>query len=278
MKKLFLATTILATCAYAEVISILPYGGIFSYDKESSKSIKDSATLYGVHATIGTLDYLIELDYLKTDISYKDTTFENLDQDDITLAYGQYFKSFMLRGGVHYLKNNDPILGNGLVGFASIGGYKYVGYDKYSYGVKAYYSQYDNNISLTQFTPYFTVYNSLSTNWGSILSLKANYQLTPDYEKESYLSFDVSETLYYKSIFLTLRGYGGEMMTGVKDSGFTVINTQDLMKTGYGAKMGYYFTPAAILSLSYDVNNYEEVNLVAEGSNSVVMASFYYGF
>lgn len=278
MKKLLLTASILAATLNAEVISLLPYGGSLSYDTDSAKSVKDTATLYGVHATVGTLKYLIEVDYLKTDISYKNTSFENLNQDDITFAYGRYFENFMLRGGIHYISNNDPILGDGYVGFGTLGGYNYVGYDKYSYGVEAYYSKYDNNVSLAQFTPYFSAYNAINVNWGNTLVLKANYQVTPDYAKSNYLSYDVSNTIYYKSIYLTLRGYGGEMVSGVKDSGFTVINTQDLMQTGYGAKLGYYFTPSAILSLSYDVNNYEEVNLVEAGSSSVVMASFYYGF
>ncbi|HIP20237.1 MAG TPA: hypothetical protein EYG70_03845, partial [Sulfurimonas sp.] len=254
MKKLLLATALVAFTLNAEVVSLLPYGGSLSYDTDSTKSIKDTATLYGAHATVGTLKYLVEVDYLKTDITYKDTTLGELNQDDISFAYGRYFENFILRAGVHYINTNDPLLGNGYVGFATIGGYNYVGYDKYSYGIEAYYSSYENNVSLTQFTPYFTAYKAININWGNTLVLKANYQLTPDYEQSSYLSYDVSDTICYKSIYLTLRAYGGEMATGVKDSGFTVINTVDLMQTGYGAKFGYYFTPSAILSLSYDVN------------------------
>ncbi len=278
MIKLFLLTTILSVYAYAEVFSILPYAGELSYDRDNNKSLKESATLYGVHITKGTLEYLLEFDFLKTDIRFKDKTSENLTQNDISFAYGKYFNNYMYRGGFHYISTNDPILGGGFVGFVSLGGYKYLGYDKYSYGVEAYYSRYVSRVSLTQFTPYFTAYNALNLYWGSSFCFKANYQLTPNYEKKSYLSYDVSETLYHKSTYLTLRGYGGEMVTGVKDSGFSVINTQDLMKTGYGVKFGYYFTPTTILSLSYDVNNYEEIDLVEQGSSSVVMASFYYGF
>ncbi|MDF1878928.1 hypothetical protein JHD46_04665 [Sulfurimonas sp. SAG-AH-194-C20] len=277
MKKLLFAASFLAIMLHAEVISVLPYGGSLSYDTDSAKSIKVKAKLLGVHATVGTLKYLIEADYLTTDISYKDTSLENLNQSDMTFAYGKYFKNFMLRGGIHYISNNDPILGNGYVGFASIGGYKYVGYNKYTYGVEAYFSQYDNNVSLSQFTPYFTAYKSINANWGNALVLKANYQLTPDYLQNSYLSFDVSDTIYYKKAYLTLRGYSGEMVSGVKDSGFTVTNTVDLMKTGFGAKLGYYVTPRAVLSFSYDMNIYEEVDLV-QGSSSVSMLSFYYGF
>jgi len=102
--------------------------------------------------------------------------------------------------------------------------------------------------------------------------------MTGDYSQESYLSYEASETLYYKSLFLTLKGYAGEMRTGVKDSGLTVINTLDLMKTGYGATAGYYFTPSAILSVSYDLSNYREYNTQADGTSSVAALSFTYKF
>ena len=289
MKKTLIATMLITTSLLAEVINILPYGGIVNYDKDIAKSIKDSSTLYGIHTSIGTLSYLLELDYSKFQTKYKDNLIEDLNQDDITIAYGYYFDNFMLRAGVHNISTNDTFLGDGIVGFASIGGYNYISYDKYTYGVEGYYSHYKNGydegpsnikktISITQLTPYFTAYNVLNPNWGNSLVLKLNYQIAKDYLQDSYLSYDISDTLYYKSLFLTIRGYTGEMRSGVKDSGFTVINTLDLMKSGYGAKIGYYFTPTALLSLSYDLNNYREVNLLEDGTNSVATASFSYKF
>jgi len=108
--------------------------------------------------------------------------------------------------------------------------------------------------------------------------VKANYQIASNYIKKSYFSYDVSDTVFYKSFFFVLRGYGGRMRTGVKDNGFTVFNTLDLMKTGYGAKVAYNFTKKSLLSLSYDINNYREYGRTQDGSNSVVVASFSYKF
>ena len=293
MKKLLLTTTFIASSLLAEVVTLLPYGGVVNYDSDAAKSIKDTSTLYGIHSTVGNFSYLLEFDYAKFQTKYKQDTslgpIEDLNQDDITLAYGYYWTNFMLRGGVHYINTNDILLGNGIVGFASLGGYNYVGYDKYSYGVEGYYSNYKDgydegnsfvkkSINIVQFTPYFTAYNALSLNWGNSLTLKLNYQIAKDYIQDSYLSYDVSDTLYYKSLFLTLRGYGGEMRSGVKDSGFTVANTLDLMKDGYGTKLGYYFTPSAVLSLSYDLNNYQEIYHDVDGTSSVATLSFSYGF
>ena len=293
MKKLLLVTMLLTSYLLAEVVTLLPYAGAVRYDSDAAKSIKKSSTLYGIHSSVGTLSYLLEFDYSKFQTKYRQDTsvgaIGDLNQDDITLAYGYYFTNFMLRGGIHVISTNDILLGKAVVGFASLGGYNYVGYDKYSYGVEAYYSNYINgydegsslvkkNIGIAQYTPYFTAYNALNLNWGNSLILKLNYQIAKNYIQDSYLSYDLSDTLYYKSLFLTLRGYGGEMRSGVKDSGFTVANTLDLMKSGYGTKIGYYFTPSAILSLSYDLNNYREIYLTEDGTNSVATASFSYGF
>ena len=68
------------------------------------------------------------------------------------------------------------------------------------------------------------------------------------------------------------------MRSGVKDSGFTVMNTLDLMKSGYGTKLGYYFTSDAVLSLSYDLHNYQEIYHDEDGTASVATLSFSYGF
>lgn len=289
MKKIILATTLIAGSLLAEVVTVFPYTGKINYDKSQQKSVKDYSTIYGLYTSVRTLKYLIELDYSKFITKYKvsPTPIANLNQDDMTVAYGYYFPRFMLRAGAHYINTNDAQLGDGIVGFASVNGYNFVGYDKYSYGLEGYYSLYkkghDENyvaksIAITQITPYFTAYNALSVDWGNSFTVKANYQIASDYVKKSYFSYDVSDTVFYKSFFFVLRGYGGEMRTGVKDGGFTVANTLDLMKTGYGTKIAYHFTKKALLSLSYDINNYREYGKTQDGSNSVAVASFSYEF
>jgi len=291
MKKTMLYTLLALTPLFGEVITLTPFVGNIIYDTDNKKSIKDSSTTYGLYTNIGTLDYLLEFNYAKFTTKYKTDTIlgaiEDLNQDDITLAYGHYFKNFMLRGGFHYVNTNDLLLGNGAIAFTSLGGYNFVGYDKYSYGVEAFYSYYSDgrddlgvakSIAITQLTPYFSAYNALSLNLGNLLSLKLNYQITGDYSSNSYLSYEISDTLYYKSLFLNVNAYTGEMRTAVRESGFMVVNTLDLMKYGYGATLGYYFTPSTNLSLSYSANTYREYLATADGTNSAATLSLSYKF
>lgn len=286
-----MVTTILATSLAADVITVLPYAGYIDYDKENTKTVKERSTLFGLHTSIGSLSYLLEFEYMKFNTVYKtDTVYgdiDDLNQDDISLAYGYYFSNIMLRGGAHYINTNDILLGDGVIGFATLGGYNFVGYDKYSYGLEGYYSYYKKghdekfvrkSIGITQLTPYVSAYNTWSEHWGNLISLKLNYQVAKDYIQDSYLSYEFSDTLYYRSLFLTLRGYTGEMRSGIIDSGFTVANTLDLIKNGYGGKVGYSFTPTAVLSVGYDVNNFREYGAVEDGNNAVAIASFSYGF
>jgi len=295
MKKVILGSVLAVSSIFAEVVTVLPYAGLVDYDSSSSKSAKDKATLLGMHATIGTLEYLVEVDYSHLTTEYKDSSIEDLSQDDITLAYGKYYDNFMFRIGDHYINTNDDILGDGNIVMATLGGYKWDKNDKYSYGVESFYSLYSDgqdendplstnkSINILQFTPYFSFYKYFDKDKTNTLTLKLNYEIAPDYEDDSYTSFEIADTFGYKSFFTTLKYYGGEMRTGVRDSGFTVFNTLDLIKDGVDIKLGYYITPNATVSLSYAKNNSEEYDIVSqamldEGSYSVTVATFSYTY
>ncbi len=295
MKKIILSATLVASSLFAEVVTVLPYGGQIDYDNSSDKSAKDKATLVGAHATVGTLEYLLEFDYsyLKTD--YKDSSIDELKQDDITLAYAKYYDNFMFRIGDHYINTNDDILGDGNIIMGTLGGYTWDGYDKYSYGIEAFYSRYsdgqdendpitaDKTINILQFTPYVSFFKSINKDMSNTLLAKLNYEYAPDYEDDSYTSFEIADTFGYKSFFVTLKYFGGEMRSGVRDSGFTVFNTLDLIKDGYDIKLGYYVTPSAMFSISYGKSNSEEYDIstqrmLNEGTYSVTIATFSYTF
>jgi len=292
MKKIILGTALAVSSMFAEVVTVLPYGGIIDYDSDSSKSIKDKATLLGFHASVGTLKYLLEADYSHIATEYKDSTIDDLSQDDITLAYGKYYDNFMFRIGDHYINTNDKELGDGNIIITAIGGYNYDGYDKYSYGVEGYYSTYSDghdekynkhSINILQFTPYLSFYKYFNKDMTNTVGLKVNYQIASDYVDDSYTSYEISDTFGYKSFFTTLKYYNGEMRTGVKDGGFTVFNTLDLYNDGYDLKLGYYLTPNATISISYGENNYEEFDelsktMLNEGTNSVTIATFSYTY
>ncbi len=288
MKKLLLGTTLIASALMAEVTTVTPYGGTIDYGNDATKSFKDKATLVGAHMSIGTLAYLLEADYSRITTKYLDSTTPDLKQDDITLAYSKYNAKTMFKVGVHYINTNDKQLEDGIIGIVALGGYKYFGYDKLSYGVEGYYSYYKNGhdenyaevkkINIFQETPYISYYKSIDINWGNTFVLKGNFQQAKDYVKTSYSSFEISDTIFYKSFFTTLKYYNGEMRTGVKDGGMTVYNTLDLMKSGYDIKLGYYISKSTVVSVSYAQNTYTEYGLVTDNTNSIAIASLNYSF
>lgn len=288
MKKIILGTALVASALMAEVVTLTPYGGTIDYGNDATKSFKDKATLLGAHMSIGTLGYLVEADYSHIKTKYIDPTTPNLQQDDITLAYSKYYTNAMFKVGAHYINTNDKQLDDGIIGIIALGGYKYFGYDKLSYGLEGYYSYYKNGhdenylrvkkINIFQETPYISYYKSINTNWGNTISFKANFQQANDYVKKSYTSYELSDTLFYKSLFATLTYYNGEMKTGIKDGGMTVFNTLDLMKNGYSAKLGYYFKKNIVANISYTQNTYTEYTFLRDNTNDVAIASVSYSF
>ena len=316
MKKIIFALAFSVISLFAEVTTVVPFIGVMSYDKDSDKSIKDSTTFGGIYSSIGTLDYLAEFNYVYMGTTYKaDEDLDDLVQHDITLTYAKYFKNIMFKIGAHYTTTNEEYLGNGIVAITSVGGYKFIGYDKFSYGVEGYYSFYNNRIDesviledtqleapsrasyggggsgsggissqdlvlmgIIQITPYFTYFKSINDKMSNSVSLKINYQIAENYIQSEYLSFELSDTFYYKNIFVAINTYGGEMKSGVKDGGITVYNSLDLQKTGYGVIFGYYFTKDLTASINYALDNYVEVGLTKDTQSSTLSANLTYKF
>jgi len=292
MKKIILGLGLLSMQLIADVVSVVPYVGYMDYNKDVNQSLKESSILGGLYANVGNLNYLLELNYGYMDTKYKSSvTSEHLKQHDVTLSYSYYKPSYMMKLGAHYISTNDVVLGDGIVGITSLGGYTYSGYDKYSYGVDGYFSYYkegrgeDSNLSVVakpvkigQISPYFSFFKSISLNASNLLSLVVNYEYAPDYVQKSYLSFELSDTFYYRSFFMTLSAYTGEMRSGVKKGGMSVFNTLDLMKYGREVKLGYYLTPALVADISYSENIYEEYSLTQETRNAIAVMSLSYRF
>ncbi len=298
MKKIVIILFLIVNSSFAEVVSVIPYVGYMSYNKDVKKSLKDKSVIDGIYANVGTLSYLLEFNYSHLDTTYKsEVTDINLNQNDFTLNYSQYGPRAMYKLGVHYTDTNDIVLGNALVIIASVGGYTYKGYDKYSYGVNMYYSLYKNgrdenqalfdsngnyilgsSTSILQLSPYFSYFNSISINSSNLVYARVDYQYAFNYIQQNYLTFSLGDTYYYKSFFVDMNGYKGEMRSGIKNSGISLYNSLNLMKYGLALKLGYYLTPALVASVSYSTNVYQEYSLTKDTRNSIGVASLNYRF
>jgi len=298
MKKIILASVIATSALMADVKTVTPYVGTINYDSSSAKSIKDNAKLAGFYSSVGNLDYLLEFAYGYTKINYKDGTIQDLKQHDITLKYGKFYKSFAWNAGLHYINNNESgtikDLADGYTAILGLEGYKWFGYNKLTYGVDTYYSYYrhafndtsrasETKVGVLQISPKIMHSKAISINTKNTIALTANFIKANDYKNSTYSSFELSDTLGYKKFFTTLKYNGGEMRSGVKDGGFTVYNTKDLLKDAYSAKLGYYFTPKLEADVSYTYNNYQEYDannlvLLPQGSSSIAVISMSYSY
>ena len=296
-KSIVVASLLVVASLMADVVNVIPNIGYIDYDSSKTKSNKDSAKFGGVYVSMGNLDYLVEMSYSYVDIDYKSyLNTDNLKQNDVTLTYAKYFPTYMLRGGLHYVDNDESglykDLGDGYSAIVGISGYKWYSKNKFTYGVDGYYSSYssakdengvNSTISLYQYSPYLSYYQDINTDIKNTIFLKLNYINATDYKDDSYTSVEIMDTLYYKKFYTTVSYRGGEMRTGIEDGGFTLYNTKDLMKTKVTGKIGYYFTPKLKADISYTQNSYEEWDTVtkayfSEGQNSIIAASLGYTF
>ncbi len=276
MKKKILISLGLASQLLAEVTTVIPYVADIQFTKDSLQSPKDSGKILGTYLSYGDLSYLLEFDYAKTNIGYKDSTVSDLTQDDLTLAYSAYGPKFMWKAGIHKINTTDTGLGDGIVYLGTIGNYFWDNYDKYSLGIEGYYSDYKNGSGniVTQFTPYGSFSKSISIEARNDLTLKLNYI---DNET-TYISYEADNTFYYRNSSTTIKYYTGEMKTGIKDGGNTVFNSKDILLNGYGLKFGYTLFKDATVSASYGKNYFKVSSTSPKASNAVTVASFQYSF
>jgi len=277
MKKLILSSLVCFSLAQADVTTIKPYSAYITYDTNPANSIKDKGILGGVYYSKGNLGYLLEVDASYTKIGYKSSTISDIKQSDLTILYNKYYAKYMLKGGFHYLNTSDTILGNGVVLIAGVGVYKWKYYDKLSAGVDLYYTKYSST-NIVQLSPYFQYSKAINISTRNNIDIKVNYIYSDSYTQKSYKSIEISDTLFYKRFTLTTKAYFGEMKSAVLDGGFTMFNTQDLLKSGYSIKLGYVAKKNLSFELGYSINNFVEDGLTNDTRNSVALLSATYRF
>lgn len=288
MKKIITSYLILFSTIYAKsFFTILPHYVKINYDNDSSKSLKKEGTIIGSYFSMGNWSYLLEFDYSKTDISFKDSTIDTLHQNDLTLTYAKYYRLFMLSGGIHHINTSDTDLGDGDTYILGLGGYIFSGYDKYSYGIEGYYTKFNDahdenyiakSIDAIQYSPYFRISKAININTRNNLNLKANYINIDAYNTKNYTSYEIENILYYKKFYTSIKAYIGEMKTGVSNSGFSVTNSKYLVKNGYSIKLGYYILPNLSFGSSYSINTTQEVDMVDKATNSIFVTTIAYSF
>lgn len=282
MKKIILLSLITFGALQADVINLSTFGGTINY---SSNSLKDKGYSTGIYFSKGNLSYLFETQYERTNIKYKNNAFKHLIQNEITMRYSSYYKNAFWRIGLHANSTNDITLNNGNTAILGAGYYIYNKNNKLELSSNVYYSLYANgtdlnltkkNIDITQISPELK-YTYGSGNFKSILSLKYNYEIS-NYSKDKTLN-SVEGSLYlgYSNFFLSGSVYSGKMRTGVKNGGFSVINSKDLYKNGYNINTGFYIRNFNV-KVSYGENTFNEFLVAKNVKNNLMYVSIGYRF
>lgn len=279
---LFLFSSLLV---HAEVSTFIPYYGNLDYGDEGHR--KDGK-VYGFYASTGDLSSLLEFNYLHSTINEKINTSDSLKQDDFTVIYGRYFKSFALKGGLHFISTTDADLENGYTLILGASKWHWFGYDKLTYGLDYYYSRYEsgtdlarqaNPIAIYQYTPYISYSKSINANASNTLSIKANFESVPAFKSEdSYTSYEIENTFYYKKASLGAGVFNGEMRVGIQDGGMSIFNLKDKQTEGYHVKLGYEINDEFTTDLSYASKSYEEYLSSKNTKSSLVVLAIKYTF
>jgi len=285
MKKTLLMAVMASTLSYAEISTFVPYYGSLEY---GDKGHRDKGKLYGFYASRGNLSYLLEFNYLHSEVNDKHLRTDTVIQDEFSLMYGRYFFDYAYKIGIHTNNTDDRDLKQGYT--LTVGGskWRWFGSDKLTYGVDIYNSYYPDAhnlkndpmpIYLHQLTPYLFYSKALTSNSQNLLELKANLQAIPLFQSNSsYNSYEIKDTLSYKSFSLGAGFFTGQMRLGVKDWGRMVYNLKDIQTKGYSANVAYDITKKFNLNLSYITSEYEEYLSHFKIKNSALILATRYTF
>lgn len=281
MKKLLLACSILMLGtggALAQGKKIYGYGALYSsYLNYSGSKYKD----YG-YSTTGYLslgdgrENAVQLGVGYTHIKYKNGL-PDLDQTDFTAVYSNtngILKNHTFTVGGHYINSDDDLTDGGYTlffdgtYFQTEKSYPYA--SKWSAGIGAYYSRYDNTIDfhVIQLNPHGTVKLFSSYRRGTLYCDVTGYYIHVSDSDDigignsNYYSLEADLRYYYGRYDLKIGGWAGKQIFAVKKGGFVVYNLAEKYKGGVEGEIGYTFKNGLRLSLEVSVNRYSE-----EGDN-----------
>jgi hypothetical protein len=284
MKKIYIIYILyifLYTELLAEVSLISPSSIYIQSDK---KSFKDSGTVNSIYFSTGTLSYLSEFSYTHTDIRYKYST-NNLIQNEITMFYSRFFINHSYKVGIHTNSTTDTDLQNGTTMIIGYNHWNWFIKNKLSYGVELYDSYYTNgrdlkntkrNIKISQLMTHIDYFSPFIL-FSNFISLKINYENAYTYNKNLFF-LELKNIIYYKTFTFELNYFGGELQTGVLAGGAIVYNSKDIIKNKYGIKIGYQISSNINVNLAYTnilLDEYKSINAI---NNSTISLNVSYRF
>jgi len=259
---------------------IAPYATYLYYDNSRIKKDGYSFTLYG-SLSLNKATHVLEFSYGNTHLNYKENR-ADWNQNDYAFAYTNYmFFPFYAKVGYHYIDTpNEDISDNANIYFADAG---YIKTYDWNAGLGFYYSDYKQDIGVSQLTPhvgkyfwfdyYSGFYINVSGNWIN-LNKPSKVGLT----KHNYYSAEASISYFTSKYSIGIKGWGGEAIFKVDKGGFVVYNLKEKYRGGAGIFATYYFDNNINISANLDYNTYKEIDTGKNVNTFAVTVSVGFSF
>lgn len=240
------------------------YQSYIDYEGSRYKNRARASTLY-LHKSIN--DQLqIEGALARTDIDFYHP-YMDFYQWDLTAGFSYWLspeKKSRIRGGVHLIDTNDPIVSHSRSCFA---GYEYWLNSRFAMGSEFAYSHYHHewyrDIDIYQIAPYFGWYPYKSLRKKIYLKTKCYYSHIDEdndlfpYSRSAY-SVEQSVYLDYNNWNLQLQAWFGKQLDPVRADGYIVYNLHTELRKGLSAQISYYFFPDTYLRMGVSKQWYNE--------------------
>ncbi|ADY73509.1 hypothetical protein Dester_0869 [Desulfurobacterium thermolithotrophum DSM 11699] len=296
MRKLLLACSLLAfgsLGANAQELKVTGYEALYgSYINYSGSGIKDYGYATTGYLSIGDgIENNVQLGAGYTHIKYKDKS--TLNQRDFTAVYSNtngILKNHTFTFGGHYINSDDKLTDGGYTLFFD--GTYFQTENQYPYafswnaGVGIYYSDYNKTTDfyVFQLTPHSTVKLFSDFQKGALYLDTTGYYIHVSKSKKigigssNYYSLDAALRYYYGNYDFKVGGWIGEQIFAVKNGGFVVYNLTEKYKGGVYGGVGYTFSNGLRLALDFSINDYKEVSVNKDVTQTVGTISLGYRF
>lgn len=263
----------------AQSVTVMPYYLPINYKDSGVRKNSFLTGIYGAFEIDLNSSLEMAFDYSNFDYVFDAFPFK-IKQYDLTVAYtNKSIPEWLFRLGGHYIVSDDVLTDQSYVLFGGVGKYKFRKWDAMFNVYFSNYSEYNPSFMAIQLSPNFGLNFSFDRTQGIYFNTQLDYIILSKKnisDKKNY--FSVKETITYYNNKISVSAYVllGEQKFAVRQNGFLVYNSADLMKTGFGGSVTYSFTPNFFLKGGVEYDNFDEeaYGTSASSTKFIILAGF----
>jgi len=273
--KIFLLL-ILIIGVKAQSVTIMTYYLPINYKDSGVRNNSSLTGIYGAFEPDLNNRFELALDY--SDLNYIFNF--KIKQYDFTFAYtNESIPEWKFRLGGHYIISDDALTDQSYVLFGGVGKYKFRKWDAVFNVYFSNYTEYDPSFMAIQLSPNFGLNFSFDRTQGVYFNTQVDFIMLSEKiisDKQNY--FSIKETITYYNSKISVSAYAllGEQKFAVRQYGFLVYNSADLIKAGLGGSVTYSFSRNFFLKggVEYDKFDEEAYGTSASSTKFIILAGF----